>query len=82
MVPLGTEGHREVDHNRTSRVLEQIADALGVGTSAFREQQSCGQSGQFHLLYQEAEMLRLFAAITDPARRVNCLDYIRTLAQA
>lgn len=69
-----------MEHDHTSLVLERIADVLGVRASAFTQQESCKDSERFREMRQETELLRLFSRVADPAKRLECLDYVRALS--
>ena len=70
-----------MDEDRTKRALKRVAQALSVSEDVFRKSRS-QVVANVPAISEELELLRLFAAITDPEARRTCLQYVQNLADA
>ena len=70
-----------MDKGRSKNTLKRVAQALNVSEDAFLEGRSQSMP-TVPAISEELELLRLFATITDPEVRRDCLRYVQNLADS
>ena len=64
------------DRSETKRSLQRIADALGIETTSF-----FNENGKPPATCEALELLRAFERIVDPTDRRACLNFVHAVAR-